>query len=71
MNILKHISRTMLKEDFRKLGVNFITAGIVGAFITHWTDLSAKSAIILMLITILGLMFLLVGCYKKEAKANV
>lgn len=29
------ISLRFLKEDLRKLGVNFITAGIVGVFVNH------------------------------------
>ncbi len=34
--IEKHISFSTLQEEFRKIGVNFITAGIVGVFIYHY-----------------------------------
>lgn len=28
-----------LKEDFRKIGINFITAGVVGVFINHYVGI--------------------------------
>ena len=28
-----------LKEDFRKIGINFITAGVVGVFINHYVGM--------------------------------
>lgn len=38
--LLEHLERSRdlkaLKEDFRKIGINFITAGIVGVFIKHY-----------------------------------
>lgn len=30
------IEFNILKEDLRKLGINFITAGIVGVFVNHF-----------------------------------
>lgn len=34
--IKRHISFPVLKEEFRKIGVNFITGGIVGVFVYHY-----------------------------------
>jgi hypothetical protein len=34
--IEKWVDFKSLKEDFRKIGINFITAGIVGVFINHY-----------------------------------
>jgi len=33
--IEKHINLEFLKEDFRKIGINLITAGPIGLFVTH------------------------------------
>ncbi|OIZ96314.1 hypothetical protein A1D18_00415 [Candidatus Rickettsiella isopodorum] len=37
--IEKSINLKALKEDFRKIGVNFITAGVVGVFINHYVGI--------------------------------
>lgn len=64
--IKKHIDFSALQEEFRKIGVNFVAAGVVGVFIYHYvgTNLSA------MLwtsgfITLLGLCFLYMGTRKR------
>lgn len=41
--LLERIERSIdlkaLKEDFRKIGINFVTAGIVGVFINHYVGI--------------------------------
>lgn len=41
--LLKHIRKNFnmkeLKEDFRSIGINFVTAGFVGIFINHYVGL--------------------------------
>ena len=40
--LLERLERSIdlkaLKEDFRKIGINFITAGVVGVFINHYVE---------------------------------
>jgi hypothetical protein len=33
------INLKALKEDFRKIGINFVTAGVVGVFVNHYVGL--------------------------------
>lgn len=65
--IEKLINLEALQEDFRKIGVNFITAGIVGVFINHYvgTTLSImfwSSA----WVTCTGVFFSILGLLKYE-----
>jgi hypothetical protein len=56
-----------LKEDFRKLGINFITAGIVGIFVNHMVG--TKISVMLwasLWITITGMILLAIGLYKRK-----
>ncbi len=56
----------LLKEDFRKMGVNFITAGIVGVFVNHYVGISFPNMIWTALsITGLGIWFLYIGVRRK------
>jgi hypothetical protein len=38
--IEKHIDLEALKIEFRKIGTNFVTAGVVGVFINHYVGQS-------------------------------
>ena len=35
----RSIDLKALKKDFRKIGINFITAGVVGVFINHYVGI--------------------------------
>jgi hypothetical protein len=63
----KYFDTNLLKEEFRKLGVNFATAGVVGVFINH----IAGSRISAMLtvsfwMAITGALFLFAGLYRGK-----
>lgn len=60
----QHVDAGSLKEDLRKLGINLITAGVIGVFITHAAD--ANFAIIISSISIIfsGAMFCYFGIRK-------
>lgn len=64
--LLKNFNRLALKEDARKLGVNLITASIVGGFVTHLTDMSALAITFLVWVGFLGMIFWIFGLYKTE-----
>lgn len=67
--IEKHISFLALKEELRKLGVNFITAGIVGIFIYHYVGTDPSSMFwACLIIVFLGNVALYFGVRKKEER---
>ncbi|WP_342220692.1 hypothetical protein [Rickettsiella endosymbiont of Miltochrista miniata] len=39
LRLERSIDLKALKEDFRKIGINFITAGVVGVFINHYVGI--------------------------------
>lgn len=56
-----------LKEDFRKIGVNFITAGVVGVFINHYVGLNFSTMFWASLsITALGMLSLTLGLLRRN-----
>lgn len=65
----KHINLEFLKEDFRKIGVNFVSAGIVGIFINHYigSELSSMFSASAS-ISILGFITLYFGVQRRNKK---
>ena len=64
--IMRHVDFHALQEDVRKVGVNFITAGIVGVFINHYVG--NKSYIMFVSsswVTAFGLVVLFAGLYRR------
>lgn len=68
--IMRHVDSNALQEDARKVGVNFITAGIVGVFIYHYVG--NKSSVMLVMsyywVTIVGLAIMFAGLYRRVKK---
>ena len=56
-----------VKEDLRKIGVNFITAGAVGLAITHISDLTLVASCASILVILAGTCALFLG-YSKGHK---
>jgi hypothetical protein len=55
------------KEDFRKIGINFITAGVVGVFINHYVGLDFSTMFWASLsITALGMLSLTLGLLRRN-----
>ncbi len=64
--IKKHIDFSALKEESRKIGVNFITAGVVGVFIYHYVGTNPVTMIWASeIITMLGCILLYFGIKKS------
>ncbi len=59
-----HIKISDLKDESRKLGINFMTAGIVGAFITN--HLHLDDSVPAIWLTLLGIVFVLGGAIRKK-----
>jgi len=69
--LLEHLERSVdlkaLKKDFRKIGVNFITAGIVGIFINHYVGIDfSKMFWASLSITTLGMFSLTLGLLRRN-----
>jgi hypothetical protein len=65
--LLRHIDFKSLQEDFRKIGVNFITTGIIGIFVNHFVGTKLSTMLYtFVLITISGTILLLMGLYKGK-----
>lgn len=63
----KLIDIKALREDIRKIGINFITAGIVGVFINYYVGLLFPTMLWASLsITILGILSLYLGLLKRQ-----
>jgi hypothetical protein len=66
MKWFKHCKRSYLKEDCRKLGVNLITAGFVGGFVTHIDHMRPFVLILLVWLAMFGAGLIFWGLYKAE-----
>jgi hypothetical protein len=65
--IEKHINLTSLREEIRKVGVNFITAGVVGVFIDHFVGTKFSSMFWASLwITFMGSICLFLGVVRRN-----
>lgn len=65
--IKRHIDFFALKDEVKKIGVNFITAGVVGVFINHIVG-STFSAMFWTCgwVTFCGLVCLFLGASRRE-----
>jgi hypothetical protein len=61
---LKPFNKKLLKEDVRKLGINLMTASIVGVFITHASKMTLIGSVLISSIGIAGFVFVLFGLHK-------
>ena len=64
LRILKNFSIVRLKDEMRKLGVNFITGGFIGLFVTHITELKPFSIAMMLWLILFGIIALGLGLYK-------
>ena len=64
--VFKQFNKKLLKEDFRKLGINFITASAIGGFITHATKMTPMAIILIVWIGVAGLALVLFGLHKVD-----
>ena len=64
--IEKHISFEALKEDLRKIGINFVTAGTVGLFVTHIAGLTLLVVGASIWVIITGLIASFLGLYRRN-----
>jgi hypothetical protein len=63
----RHVELRQLKEELRKLGVNFITAGVVGVFINHFVGSTLSLMFWASLwITAGGLVCLTTGLFRRS-----
>lgn len=56
-----------LKEDARKLGINLITAGTAGLFVTHIAGLTKMVILSSMWLIFIGLLTTLLGLYRRKS----
>jgi len=57
-----------LREDLRRLGVNFITAGLVGIFINHFVGTTLSIMFISsVFISFFGIMLMVLGLLKGKS----
>lgn len=71
--LLKYIKRFIdsgaFKEDLRKIGINFITAGIVGIFINHYVGYKLSAMFWASAgITCMGILSMALGLSKLRGK---
>lgn len=69
--LLEQLERSIdlkaLKEDFRKIGINFITAGIVGVFINHYVGIDFWTmSLTSVSLTTIGIISLYLGLRRNE-----
>lgn len=56
-----------LKEDFRKIGINFITAGVVGVFVNHYVGVDFWTmSLTAALLTTMGVLVFYLGLRKNK-----
>jgi hypothetical protein len=63
---LRHLYRPSAKEDFRKFGINLMTASAVGQFINHFADHKATFSIVG--VGLAGMFIWLFGIYKEKMR---
>jgi hypothetical protein len=65
----KRINLSFLREEFRKIGGNFITAGMVGIFINHYVGLKLSTMFwSAFWVSLSGAAFLTIGLIKIRGK---
>lgn len=68
--IERYVDIGFLKEDVRKLGINFVTAGNVGLFITHIAGLTLLLVAASVWVIMSGIGLLVFGLYQKEEEED-
>jgi len=68
--IIKHIEERLnlkfFKEDLRKLGVNLVTGGIIGLFITHIVGVTFLVLTASLWVIIIGVITTYLGLRKRK-----
>ena len=64
--LLKSFNKRLLKEDFRKLGINLMTASVVGGFVTHAAKMTSLGITLISCMGVAGLFFVLFGLHKAD-----
>lgn len=69
--LLERLERSIdlkdLKEDFRKIEINFITAGVVGVFVNHYVGTNFWTmSLTSVSLTMIGAITLYLGLRKKK-----
>lgn len=59
---------TLVQSEFRKLGINFITAGLVGIFFTNPANLKFPLSFGALMIILIGICALLCGLFKGRVR---
>jgi hypothetical protein len=62
----KYVNKPACKEDFRKFGINLLTASAVGGFVTHVTDMTRTELTMLVVLAVVGALSLGLGLYQKQ-----
>jgi hypothetical protein len=62
---IRRIDKSVVREEYRKLGTNLLTASFVGAFITHVADMSLNALVLLVWLAIIGLVFIISSAYQR------
>ena len=65
-NLENYFDMYSLKEDLRKIGISFITGGILGLFINHIIGLTIFAALAAIWIVIVGLICEFCGAYRRK-----
>ena len=66
-NFKEHIKLNELQEEFKKIGVNFITAGVVGVFINHYVGVNLSDMLWASIsVTSIGIATLYFGLRKRK-----
>ena len=63
---LRTFNKKLLKEDFRKFGINLMTASVVGLFITHAAKMTALGIALVLFVGVVGFTLFLFGLHKAD-----
>lgn len=69
LKFLKHLAKDELKKDVRKLGINLVTAGVVGMFINRVSDLSVLGSGLIFTAFAIGMALMLSGLYNDMGES--
>jgi len=66
--IARYFDWPRVQEYLAKLGLNLVTASLVGVFVTHTANISLTALLLLAWLGIIGGLCLLFGLYKPRNK---
>lgn len=66
INVKKHVCIKSLQEDLRKYGINVVTAGMIGLFITNINHLTLLLVSGALWLTFVGLVTWFLGLYRRN-----